>query len=485
MALALLLGGILLTAHSPAHGPARTQTAPRATLAGFGASSLPAVGVAPTADGGGWVSVTADGSVSNFGDAGWWGSAAGLPLKSPIVGLASTPSGAGYWLVASDGGIFTFGDAVFHGSTGAMRLNRPIVGMASTRSGRGYWLVASDGGIFSFGDAAFRGSTGAIRLVRPIVGMASTPSGRGYRLVASDGGIFTFGDATFLGSAAGVLGADAARALVPTPSGRGYWIATTAGRVLSYGDAPQVGGGAVGVPVAGAGIVPGLGLRLIGVNNATSVAAVGVITRAAVQRNYIPMLTNSDGSPVRWNPCAPIHYMTNLAAAPPGADTMVAEAVARISAATGIPFVNDGSTTTVPTSQSAVVPNPDGTWKPVIVGWVRPSQTDLLPGGDVVGVGGPAWYEVGGGPKVYVSGNVLIDPDNTASLPRSFGSGTTLGELLLHEFGHLVGLGHTADASQMMYPTLLPLPVAAYGSGDMAGLTALGASSGCLTTPNP
>jgi hypothetical protein len=54
----------------------------------------------------------------------------GHRLNRPIVGIAPTADGGGYWEVASDGGIFAFGDARFYGSMGGHRLNRPIVGIA-------------------------------------------------------------------------------------------------------------------------------------------------------------------------------------------------------------------------------------------------------------------------------------------------------------------------------------------------------------------
>jgi hypothetical protein len=46
-----------------------------------------------------------------FGDAGFFGSMAGVRLAAPVVGMASTPDIQGYWLVAADGGVFSFGDA--------------------------------------------------------------------------------------------------------------------------------------------------------------------------------------------------------------------------------------------------------------------------------------------------------------------------------------------------------------------------------------
>ena len=162
--------------------------------------NAPAVGIAPTPDGGGYWVASSNGGVVAFGDAGNFGNLQGTVLNAPVVGIAGTPDGQGYWLAGADGGIFAFGDAAFYGSTGKLTLNQPIVGIATTPDGGGYWEVASDGGIFSFGDATFYGSTGSLTLNQPVVGMAPTPDGGGYWLVAADGGIFSFGDAAFYGS---------------------------------------------------------------------------------------------------------------------------------------------------------------------------------------------------------------------------------------------------------------------------------------------
>jgi len=197
------------------------------------------VGVAPSADSGGYGMVTAFGRVLTFGDFQNMGDDSGISLTKPMVGIVEHPGG-GYYLVAADGGIFCFGAAPFHGSMGGYRLNQPMVGMAVTPSGNGYWTVASDGGIFCFGDAQFFGSMGGQTLNKPMVGMAATPTGRGYWTVASDGGIFCFGDAKFLGSMGGqtlnrpIVGMAAVR------TAAGYWLVAQDGGVFTF-NAPFFG----------------------------------------------------------------------------------------------------------------------------------------------------------------------------------------------------------------------------------------------------
>ena len=39
-----------------------------------------------------------------------------IHLNQPIVGMAAMPDGDGYWFTAADGGLFNYGDAPFYGS---------------------------------------------------------------------------------------------------------------------------------------------------------------------------------------------------------------------------------------------------------------------------------------------------------------------------------------------------------------------------------
>ena len=85
--------------------------------------------------------------------------------------MAPTPTGQGYWLVASDGGVFAFGDAPFYGSLGGIPLKRPVVAIASPPTGGGYWFTDDNGAVSAFGDATYWGSAPQV-LNKPVVGMA-------------------------------------------------------------------------------------------------------------------------------------------------------------------------------------------------------------------------------------------------------------------------------------------------------------------------
>jgi hypothetical protein len=87
--------------------------------------------------------------------------------------MAPSADGGGYWLVAADGGVFAFGDARFSGSMGGRVLNAPMVGIAANPAGSGYWTVAADGGVFAFGDAPYLGSAQGQISDTSVVGITS------------------------------------------------------------------------------------------------------------------------------------------------------------------------------------------------------------------------------------------------------------------------------------------------------------------------
>ena len=189
-----------------------------------------------------------------------------------------------------------------------------------------------------------------------------------------------------------------------------------------------------------------------------------------------------DGTrPVRYDPCTPVHYVVNTAEAPANGLDDLTEAVARLSAATGITFVFDGLTGEVPAAHRGMAKNdryPNG-WPPVLVGWAQPAESDLLTGG-AIGEGGSTWYGAAGS-EAYVTGVVVIDGSQTAKLNPGFG-GNSLGAVLMHELGHVIGLDHVDDTSQIMFATVTDKP-AVFAPGDLSGLRQLGRASGCQRAP--
>jgi hypothetical protein len=198
-------------------------------------------------------------------------------------------------------------------------------------------------------------------------------------------------------------------------------------------------------------------------------------------------------APVRWNPCAPIHYRVNLRNAPPGALADVKKAVAEISRATRITFKYDGATTVIPTSKYTAKYRPGRTTPPpLVIAWATkgtgPGQSDLLradtPMGDNLGVGGPVyayWYDSRGRyhKARYVTGSVVMNAAHNDELPAGLVDGVPgRGQVLVHELGHVMGLQHTSDKTQVMYPIIGPY--ATFGAGDHAGLRLLGRSAGCI-----
>lgn len=189
--------------------------------------------------------------------------------------------------------------------------------------------------------------------------------------------------------------------------------------------------------------------------------------------------------PVRFNPCEPVHYVVNAKLAPPGALDDLTEAIHRVEAATGMTFVNDGSTDE-PASLSRPLSQPErygNRWAPVLVVWDHGAPYRM----EVTNPAGGRSTPVDG---VSVSGILIVNVDATAqdhgrSTPANgFGEGTTWGRVFIHELGHLVGLGHVARSDQIMFTELgVQSGDAVFHAGDLAGLRLLGREAGCLTTP--
>jgi hypothetical protein len=190
---------------------------------------------------------------------------------------------------------------------------------------------------------------------------------------------------------------------------------------------------------------------------------------------FISTLNGTTSQPVRWDPCRPIHLVVNSADAPAGADRLLREAVAEVSAATGLTFSIEGPTTEQPSfSREAVDKARYGNrWSPVLVVWTDPSEVPDLKG-NIVGLAGPSEAPAGvAGDRHYVSGMVYLDgPDITRILKDPQGGRDEARSMVMHELGHLVGLAHVNARSELMYP--VNWGQRTFGEGDLEGLRRLG-----------
>lgn len=206
--------------------------------------------------------------------------------------------------------------------------------------------------------------------------------------------------------------------------------------------------------------------------------------RPAGRHAYSFMAVSSGGTPFRWDPCSPIRYQVDLAGMPESVLDDVHEAVRLTADASGLRFEYQGLVErTSPLDLietldfvSSAADGPLG-WSPVLITFGSQEVFDRMGAPpDAAGLGMPVTSRYD--PDQFVSGLIVINAD--LPLASGFEHVASLGPVVEHELGHVVGLGHVLHPGQLMFPAPI---VRRWNDGDLTGLRRLG-SGPCLAVPS-
>ena len=173
-----------------------------------------------------------------------------------------------------------------------------------------------------------------------------------------------------------------------------------------------------------------------------------------------------DGLPVQWSPCAPVAVVANFAGAPAGAEVVLRDVLAQLSAATRIPWVFEGPTGERSTGAGydralRDVDRYGDRFSPVLVSW---PEAPSAPGEG--GTLNRVRFGLAGERPWYVSGWIDLDSARPASELRLS---------LLYSFAAMAGLDDVATPAQVMGTDGFAASFSTYQPGDLAGLARVGA----------
>ena len=175
--------------------------------------------------------------------------------------------------------------------------------------------------------------------------------------------------------------------------------------------------------------------------------------------------------PVTWDPCRVIRYEVNPDGGPAAAADWVADGIAEVSSVSGLQFEFVGESDRRPEWEGRFQPA-FGRQQPVLFSWATSAEVDELTG-RVAGVGGAASIEVDSDNwRRFVTGGVTLDSDDMAAIGDGSGADQERFAILLHEIGHLVGLGHVDSPRELMFADNVGR--LGFGAGDLNGLVAVG-----------
>jgi len=177
--------------------------------------------------------------------------------------------------------------------------------------------------------------------------------------------------------------------------------------------------------------------------------------------------TDAAGDAVTYDPCKSIHVVINPTGAPADFLAFILPALDAAQNASGLRLVYDGVTDDTWASRQHVLKP-----MPVVIAFPERLEGDHVTA-DAVGLGGSTAVTLAGAVQPhYVTGSIALKRDWFARQSAEHNTGEEQA-VVMHELGHVLGLDHVDDPSQLMaaYNT----GQLAYGAGDLTGLAKLGA----------
>jgi len=176
------------------------------------------------------------------------------------------------------------------------------------------------------------------------------------------------------------------------------------------------------------------------------------------------------GTPVTFSSCKPIRVEVNFDGVdrPQEMKRLILSAMGEVSAASGLQLQYVGPTTRRPRWPDHTLTLEGGAW-PVLIAFADADELPRMDGANGMGSGTPV---TDGTVLSYATGTVALNRDVFNSLHERFRGAAHGRATVMHELGHVLGLGHVDDDGEVMNShghgdTEL-------GPGDRKGLALLG-----------
>lgn len=183
-----------------------------------------------------------------------------------------------------------------------------------------------------------------------------------------------------------------------------------------------------------------------------------------------------DTAIARWNACrTSIRYQVRVGQASSDQILYLNDAIAAVEQATGFDFQFVGTTTSSDWTAHQTDPNVDA----LILFNTEAEDPGLL--GTPIGMGGSRIVGIQEQPNelfaVRDKGSARLEVDYVPSPGSPWSYEDEWRALILHELGHMVGLSHVGDITEVMYP--INFGVQPFQNGDLEGLWTVGTAQPC------